>query len=607
MTPSPAADHNFAREFRVVRPGQAPQRWDQPFDRNMSTADVKRLLSIAPFSRMDQERFSPSAPLDEILRNDTRLRTFENGDIVVRQGDYGNSAFLILSGTVRADIGSDDSLPATVLGRRESKRKSLREQVAQLWTNHRSPEARTKSYAFLGTTTASRQDAGGNVRIFLQDVPAVIERYRTVSLGAGEVFGEIAALGRIPRVATVFSDGESELLEIRWQGLRDIMRRDPELKAHVDRIYRERNLETHLLSSPIFQHLNHSNAPRDCGCEKCHAMREVMRSTKFETSGDFDWYTSYKTLLSESAAGRIEREPIIAEEGHYPNGVIMVRSGFARISKRFGYGHRTVSYMGRGHMYGLGEIVHNWRHEDQIPLQYTMRSVGYASVLLVPTSIIERYVLGSDRDNPIVPAHLLPTPIPVEPIAPQLSEPIASDKVDQNVLEFFVAHRFINGTAAMVINLDRCTQCDDCVRACAATHDNNPRFIRHGPRVGNAMVANACMHCADPVCMIGCPTGAIHRDLLGGEVVINDATCIGCGTCANSCPYDNIRMVDIRNRQGDLVLDLFTNHPVVKATKCDLCSDQLGGPACQRACPHDALIRVDLNQDLEALADWLTS
>ena len=50
------------------------------------------------------------------------------------------------------------------------------------------------------------------------------------------------------------------------------------------------------------------------------------------------------------------------------------------------------------------------------------------------------------------------------------------------------------------------------------------------------MVANACMHCADPVCMIQCPTGAIHRNVYGGEVIINDATCVGCTACAKICP-----------------------------------------------------------------------
>jgi Fe-S-cluster-containing dehydrogenase component len=105
------------------------------------------------------------------------------------------------------------------------------------------------------------------------------------------------------------------------------------------------------------------------------------------------------------------------------------------------------------------------------------------------------------------------------------------------------------------------------------------------------------MHCTDPVCMIGCPTGAVHRSLETGAVVINDDTCIGCGTCANSCPYNNIRLVDIRDTEGKMVRDPDSQKPIMKATKCDLCETNPGGPACVRACPHDALKRVDFQGD----------
>ena len=118
------------------------------------------------------------------------------------------------------------------------------------------------------------------------------------------------------------------------------------------------------------------------------------------------------------------------------------------------------------------------------------------------------------------------------------------------------------------------------------------------------MIANACMHCVDPVFMIGCPTGAIHRSQQDGEVVINDAACIGCATCANSCPYDNIRMVEAREAQGNVLVDNATQTPIMKATKCDLCFNLPGGPACERACPHDALKRVDMT-DSESLRVWL--
>jgi len=117
------------------------------------------------------------------------------------------------------------------------------------------------------------------------------------------------------------------------------------------------------------------------------------------------------------------------------------------------------------------------------------------------------------------------------------------------------------------------------------------------------MIANACMHCADPVCMIGCPTGAIHRESFAGQVIINPVTCIGCKACFNNCPYEAIRMVDIRDERGVFVVDQELK-PISKATKCDLCVENRGGPACERACPHGALARINLN-NLDALARWL--
>ncbi|MDA1044645.1 MAG: oxidoreductase, partial [Verrucomicrobia bacterium] len=72
----------------------------------------------------------------------------------------------------------------------------------------------------------------------------------------------------------------------------------------------------------------------------------------------------------------------------------------------------------------------------------------------------------------------------------------------------------------------------------------------------------------------------------------------------NNCPYDAIVMVAIRDRHGNQVVDAAARKPILKATKCDLCSDQLGGPACERACPHNALKRIDLS-NAKAVRQWL--
>jgi Fe-S-cluster-containing dehydrogenase component len=223
-------------------------------------------------------------------------------------------------------------------------------------------------------------------------------------------------------------------------------------------------------------------------------------------------------------------------------------------------------------------------------------------VLVIPASIIEEIVL------PAMPDAMLPPPIEGDRRADARLRPASSPespdaRVAAEVMEFVTQNRFFNGTKTMVIDLDHCTRCDDCVRACAATHDNNPRFLRHGPIHNNLMVAQACMHCTDPICMIGCPTGAIHRETFEGNVVINPSSCIGCSACANNCPYGAIRMVEQRDRKGAILLASDSN-PIHKATKCDLCNDQYGGPACERACPHDALKRINLNT-LDELVSWI--
>lgn len=562
-----------------------PERWDSSFDPDMTEADVNRLLEIRPFSEMNSGKFSKRTPLRGILKNDARIRRFKNGEIIVRAGDYGSSAFLVLAGNARVVL--DPGLPVSLLGRRKSQDKSLFQIVAQLWTNPRDPEVRTPAEL--------EQDAGVKVGgefkgVFLQDVPRILDEHLTATMSPGDFFGEIAALSRSARTSTIFAVGDAtEMLEIRWQGLRDLLRFDDHLRHHIDRIYRERTLATHLREIPIFRRLNDEQ------------LKRVIEQTQFGTYGHYDWSGDYKRLVKEGTRSP-EKETIIAQEGDYPNGVVLIRSGFARLSQKFGHGHRTLNYLSAGSEFGLREIAHNWAHKDTVPFQHSLRVIGYTHVIVVPAPVMEEIVL------PTVPRDQLPEFFtPAELAGTEQSESQqkldAGAKIGPELMEFLTENRYFNGTSTMVIDMERCTRCDDCVRACASTNEGNPRFLRHGQTTGRIMVANSCMHCADPVCLIGCPTGAIHRGQTGGEVIVNQATCIGCSICSNNCPYEAIRMVEIREEDGAFMVDKDMK-PIVKATKCDLCSDQLGGPACERSCPHGALKRMDMN-NLDSFAKWL--
>ena len=357
----------------------------------------------------------------------------------------------------------------------------------------------------------------------------------------------------------------------------------PEWKREIDRRYRERSLRSHLAETPLLWNLPEPT------------LRLIADATRFETFGEFDWHSAYQRVREAGERERLEQEPLIAQEGDYPNGLLLVRSGFARVSSRYNHGERTESYLGKGEAFGLGEIVSGWRGKV-VPLRHSLRALGYVDIIFIPTAVLEQHVFPR-----LTPEQLTAL---TKDLAPESVSPAQPDHTRNSFLEFIVAGRFINGRATMLIDLDRCTRCDDCVRACAATHDNNPRFIRHGPESGGVMVASACMHCVDPVCMIGCPTGAIHRESINGQVEINPDTCIGCSVCAQSCPYGTIQMVALHDDTGQPVVTEETGAPIRRATKCDLCIDQPAGPACVNACPHDALIRADM-RSFDDLNEWL--
>ena len=115
-------------------------------------------------------------------------------------------------------------------------------------------------------------------------------------------------------------------------------------------------------------------------------------------------------------------------------------------------------------------------------------------------------------------------------------------RVQQASLSTFLEQELMQGQNLLLLDLNKCTRCDECVKACVATHDDGvTRLVRDGLRFENFLVATSCRACMDPLCMTRCPVGSIRRkDTL--DIVIED-WCIGCGNCATDCPYGNINVV----------------------------------------------------------------
>lgn len=609
-----------------------PVRWDHPLDTDMLTRDIRWMLDQHPFSSMNPDLFSSNCSIENVLRHDSRILRFEPGDIVIREGDYGSSAFLVLRGSVRAFLESlwssrgkpsERKPQATFLGMladRFRKATGLGSLTVAHVTKHegsasnekrnlnrsvsRTPDSQSQRIAPVQRVESSEM---GN-RIFLQDINAVIADFQSEPLGNGQIFGEMAAITRTQHRYTVVAETATVVLEIRWQGLR-MLRRDKSFRDYLDTRFRETSLKTHLRETSLFRFLDDET------------MNRVIAETKIESIGEREWFAEYRDTQKLDVQSQIEREPIIATEGRPVNDLILLRAGFARLSFEHGRGHQTVAYLGRGHMHGLSELAHQFHNPTMkpIPFQESLRALGFVDVLRIPRELVLTHIL------PKVRATELPKPISSPRydegglVVPDVSihetstnaskglsktnQTIAT-ALETSLVEFLVDERLINGKQTMLIDLDRCTGCDECVKACANTHEGTPRFVRNGKQFGPLLFAHACMHCADPVCMIGCPTGAIARDQETGVISINPDTCIGCKICAESCPYDNIVMIQLRDQRGRAVVDRKTQLPILQASKCDMCHSLKTGPSCQNACPHDALIRIDTSETA-SIENWL--
>jgi Fe-S-cluster-containing hydrogenase component 2 len=184
-----------------------------------------------------------------------------------------------------------------------------------------------------------------------------------------------------------------------------------------------------------------------------------------------------------------------------------------------------------------------------------------------------------------------------------------SDQAARTGLHTLVDDGVVEGTEVLVIDLDKCIHCDECVDACERRHGHS-RMNREGVVVGNISIVSACRQCQDPVCML-CSRAGIARKP-SGEVYITES-CIGCGICAERCPYDNISIVSLDEEKqskgkkygkkllpmaqvapdpGPLGYDPIDEVRKKIAVKCDLCVGY-NNQACIHACPTGAAIRVN--------------
>ncbi len=402
----------------------------------------------------------------------------------------------------------------------------------------------------------------GRVSVELSDT----DRSLTQAIEEGSIFGEVGLVSGRRRGATIRAAEDTICIEIPRMAMLKLMASAPAAKRAVTEISTERQL-LQMFGSGL----------------KSADLAEVMETAE----------------IRDVKAG----EAIITE-GDDGIDIFVIRSGSMVVEKTIGTKPVFLSYLPAGSYVGEMALLDNKKRTA------TVRAAIKSEVIRIDgrafRALLENKPKLLDRARRDMAAR------------EELNNFIEAKKdsfssvVDMysSVASFLIENGMGEATDVLLIDENLCIGCDNCEKACADSHDGLSRLDREaGTTYAHLHVPTSCRHCEHPHCMADCPPNAIHRGP-DGEVFI-DETCIGCGNCQRNCPYDVIRMEKVPPRKPGLLswlllglgpgpgepdrkwIDKRVPEDTAKvAVKCDMCAGIRGGPACVRACPTGAAIRV---------------
>jgi len=519
---------------------QHGDRWAS-FGEHAGIQNLSSLLTPEQLKRFEIFQEFKDDFLQEISP-DITLAVWEPGTVIFEEGTYLDLAFVVIEGEVEILLARDGSAG---------------EPIFASGTSGRVAAPRDGSGAAHAPGQPGNGGRGEGGITFLSSLDFDLAPGERMLLGLGEIFGEIGALNGWPQSATARTSSRCTLLQIRLPALRKLRRKSKTLKQRLDDLYRSRMLRQHLALTPVL---------RECPLEVIDRLAERVE------------------LVS------CQPDEVVVREGDPLEDLILVRSGFLKLSQRVGTGEVVVSYVSKGGTLGESELLVEGLDQWQV----TASSAGHAELVRIARNDLLEVI----QANPDLERRLWDAAVErIKEIGYTKDHLHRSDLID-----FALEKGIAQANSVLVIDLETCTRCDDCVRGCAGTHGGIPRFVREGEVYDGFMIARSCYHCEDPLCLVGCPTGAIRRAGVGEVVEIDPELCIGCSACQQNCPFDAIVMHDLQTTWGDDAMPRYLRgQPRQMASKCDLCYTSSAGPACVSSCPHGSAARVSSMEEFDVL------
>lgn len=387
------------------------------------------------------------------------------------------------------------------------------------------------------------------------------------------ILGELACLSNRPRGASIRAGSDGVVYEVT-RNLLDMAQRSPAAREVLASIYSRNALNSCTGRSRLFAALNDEQ-------------RQVA--------------VSYLNTPGGAELRRVEPGEAVVVEGDPASDFYIVRTGFVKVVKSAGGSERVLARLGPDDHFG--EVALLADHPLVAPLLPSGQDAARRTASVIALDPVEVVRIPGALFRGLCDLYPEVRDRMAEGCATILKSNQAGRPVESDHLGDFLQQGLFQAQNMLVLDLECCTRCDECTRACADAHgDGVSRLLREGLRFGDYLVATSCRSCHKPYCMDGCPVDAIHRSEHSLEVLI-DSHCIGCGLCEANCPYGSIQMVPKVAGQAEKGMTATVGQ---RAVNCDLCHDLVPAGAetfCVSACPHEAAFRWDGETLLKKITD----
>ncbi len=374
-------------------------------------------------------------------------------------------------------------------------------------------------------------------------------------LPTGAFFGEMGLISGRRRTATVAAGRDCVLIETPRRSMLKLLASVESVRRTLDEVSLKRAVRNYLASS----------LPED----------EIE-------------YLVQGAVIKKFTAGQV-----LFTQGDKADGLYLIRRGSVTVSRLLGGKDVVLSYVPAGNYVGEMALI------SEAPRSATVRAAVATEAILLESRRVTEVIARNSSIRGRVDMQYLDRL--------RANQAMELNTESGNLISFLMQQGVGEATDVLLIDESLCVRCNNCEKACSDTHGGASRLNREaGPTYAQIHVPTSCRHCEHPHCMKDCPPDAIHRSP-NGEVFISDS-CIGCGNCERNCPYGVIQLspVNPKRKKPGLLQWLFfgigpepgmephvySKDMAKKAVKCDMCKDIKAGPACVRACPTGAAIRV---------------